>query len=200
MKIRMSLAIIGVVLLSVCLLPGCGKPGPEKTIIHKELDAPYEASCGLVFFGQCGNFVKKEVHENLNPIYGTSVHYEADEVTEADVYIYSLDTKGTDVNQKAFEKECASVVGNILSTETKIDNLIEVKEIPSPEKYPDGIFAKHFLYSAKKGINFETSLLMFLYKGKIIKVRITYPGGDIAIRDDAINFERSLLKQALDKE
>lgn len=131
----------------------------------------------LVFPAQVDSFQKVRVRKNENPVFGTVVRYENELGTCADVYIYSLDTGAKPVGRDTFEKHCQETDRGILDLHAQ-NQRITAEHIDAPgRKTPDGGFEAH--YRILNGSTpMDSVLFLALYKGKIIKIRISYSPED----------------------
>ena len=131
----------------------------------------------LVFPAQVDTFQKVRVRKNENPVFGTVVRYENELGSCADVYIYSLDTGAKQVRRDTFEKHCQETDRGILDLPAQ-NPKITVKHLDIPErKAPAGGFEAH--YRIMNGSTpMDSVLYLALFKGKLIKIRISYSPED----------------------
>lgn len=131
----------------------------------------------LVFPAQVDTFQKVRVRKNENPVFGTVVRYENELGSCADVYIYSLDTAAKPVPQELFEKHCRETDRGIMNL-SKQNPKIKVEHLDADgRKAPEGGFEA--FYRIQNGSTLMDSVLyLALYKGKLIKVRISYSPED----------------------
>lgn len=132
----------------------------------------------LVFPAIVDTFQKVRVRKNENPVFGTVVRYENEAGTCADVYIYSLDTGAREVRQDEFEKHFRETDQDILKMpeqNQKIKSAVPI-EIPG-RKVPAGGHEAH--YRIQNGpVQMDSILFLALYKGKLVKLRISYSPDD----------------------
>lgn len=131
----------------------------------------------LVFQAQIDTFQKVRVRKNENPVFGTVVRYENELGSCADVYIYSLDTAAKPVLQETFEKHCKETDQGIMNLSAQ-NPKIKVERLDADgRKAPEGGFEA--FYRIQNGSTLMDSVLyLALYKGKLIKVRISYSPED----------------------
>ena len=131
----------------------------------------------LVFPAQVDTFQKVRVRKNENPVFGTVVRYENELGSCADVYIYSLDTSAKPVPQELFEKHCRETDLGIMNL-SKLNPKINVQHLDAAgRKAPESGFEA--FYRIQNGSSqMDSVLYLALYKGKLIKVRISYSPED----------------------
>ena len=131
----------------------------------------------LVFPAQVDTFQKVRVRKNENPVFGTVVRYENELGTCADVYIYSLDTGAKPVQQDMFVKHCLETDQGILNLSTQ-NPKIKVARLEAPaHNAPEGGYET--FYRIQNGsTQMDSVLYLTHYKGKLIKVRISYSPED----------------------
>ena len=131
----------------------------------------------LVFPAQVDTFQKVRVRKNENPVFGTVVRYENESGACADVYIYSLDTGAKPVRRDAFDKHCRETDQGILDLPAQ-NPKITVEHLDAPErKAPADGFEAH--YRIRNGSTpMDSVLYLALYKGKLVKVRISFSPED----------------------
>ena len=132
----------------------------------------------LVFPAQVDTFQKVRVRKNENPVFGTVVRYENEAGSCADIYIYSLDTGAKPVQRDMFEKHCQETDQGILKLSAQ-NPKISVEHISAPGRNaPTGGF--EVFYRIQNGsTQMDSVLYLALYKGKLVKVRISYSPEDI---------------------
>jgi len=138
----------------------------------------------LVFPAQIDSFQKVRVRKNENPVFGTVVRYENEAGTCADVYIYSLDTGAKPVQQDMYEKHCEETDQGILNMSAQNPKITSVVHIDAPgRKPPEGGYEMR--YRIRNGATqMDSVLYLALYRGKLIKVRISYSPEDA---DEAVH-------------
>ena len=131
----------------------------------------------LVFPAQIDTFQKVRVRKNENPVFGTVVRYENELGSCADVYIYSLDTAAKPVPQEMFEKHCRETDQGILNLSEQ-NPKIKVEHLDAAGRTaPEGGFEA--FYRIQNGsTQMDSVLYLALYKGKLVKVRISYSPDD----------------------
>ena len=132
----------------------------------------------LVFPAQIDTFQKVRVRKNENPVFGTVVRYENEAGTCADVYIYSLDTGAKPVRQDMYEKHCRETDQGILEMPAQNPKITSVTHIEAPgRKAPEGGYESH--YRIRNGATeMDSVLYLALYRGKLVKIRISYTSDD----------------------
>ena len=187
------------VLLAGAVLP-CAR-AQEKTqdaprVVYRPADEAFkDEATGLTFSSRISGYYKAAVSCNVNPAYGTIIRYQ-NEVPCGDIYIYSLDSQGKPVSQEAAEKEFTAVVQSI-RTMPERSSLVE-SVIPKTDlglELPAGAYGQRFVIKSN-GEEMKSLLILFLCKGKIIKVRISYPADDQQEVQSAILFCKEILKFA----
>ena len=162
--------------MTVGLLCLCGNlPAAAQDIfLRPAMEAFVDKDTGLEFPAIVDTFQKVRVRKNENPVFGTVVRYENEAGTCADVYIYSLDTGAKAVRQDMFEKHCRETDEGILKLSENNRNIKSVKHIEAPgRKAPETDFEAH--YSILNGsVQMDSVLYLALYRGKLVKVRVTY--------------------------
>lgn len=131
----------------------------------------------LVFPAQIDTFQKVRVRKNDNPVFGTVVRYENELGSCADVYIYSLDTAAKPVPQETFEKHCKETDQGIMNLSAQNPKIKVERLDAGGRKAPEGGFEA--FYRIQNGsTQMDSVLYLALYKGKLIKVRISYSPED----------------------
>jgi len=174
-----------------------GKPASE--IVSKPKFEPYlDESTGVEFPAKIGSFVKSQVVKNANPYYGTVVRYGAHDGSCADIYIYSLGS-GLDQEQlslhfksvvKVIESMPASKVGPVKEVSFKDEAKLKLGAKGSFEAY-----RADFSFEAA-GLGFDSSLAVFAFKDKVVKLRISRPSGLKIDVDSFISSVARLFEQA----
>ena len=168
--------LIGAAAGFLCL---CGvlTAGAQDIFRRPAMEAFVDKDTLLVFPAQVDTFQKVRVRKNENPVFGTVVRYENELGSCADVYIYSLDTGAKPVRRDMFEKHCRETDHDIL--ELSVQNpKISVDRIGAPERKtsPEGFEAHYRIHNGSTQM--DSVLYLALYKGKLIKVRISYSPED----------------------
>ena len=151
----------------------------QDIFLRPALEAFVDKDTLLVFPAQVDTFQKVRVRKNENPVFGTVVRYENEDGTCADVYIYSLDTGAKPVQQDMFEAHCRETDEGILKMPEQNPKITSVSHIAAPAgKTPEGGFEAHYrILSGSTPM--DSVLFLALYRGKLIKVRISYSPEDI---------------------
>ena len=149
----------------------------QDVFLRPAMEAFVDKDTLLVFPAQVDTFLKVRVRKNENPVFGTVVRYENEMGSCADVYIYSLDTGAKPVQQDLYEKHCQETDQGILKLSAQ-NPKISVEHISSPGRNaPQGGFEA--FYRIRNGsTQMDSVLYLALYKGKLVKVRISYSPED----------------------
>lgn len=203
---RFLLSLACLLLTAAAAVPPCVYAGTN--LIRRPADEAYtDADTKLVFPSRWGGFIKMEVIRNLNPVFGTTIRYQNENYSGADVYIYCLGTKGGPVSEEQFRAECADVEKNILNMKQRSDIIESVRLLDAGKTQDAGkaqaqaagkIFRRSFEIVIDGEKN-RSTLLMFLYRGRIVKCRITFPDDSAegaAASKEAAAFEDALLRGA----
>ncbi len=132
----------------------------------------------LVFPAQVDTFQKVRVRKNENPVFGTVVRYENELGTCADVYLYSLDTGAKPVQRDMYEKHCRETDQGILDLSVQNPKIsVAHLEAAPGRKAPEGGYEA--FYRIQNGsTQMDSVLYLALYKGKLVKVRVSYSSED----------------------
>jgi len=149
----------------------------QDVFLRPAMEAFVDKDTLLVFPAQIDTFQKVRVRKNENPVFGTVVRYENELGSCADVYIYSLDTAAKPVQQDAYEKHCLETDQGILNLSAQ-NPKIKVEHLEAPgRKTPEGGY--EMFYRIQNGsTQMDSVLYLALYKGKLVKVRISYSPED----------------------
>jgi len=149
----------------------------QDVFLRPAMEAFVDKDTLLVFPAQVDTFQKVRVRKNENPVFGTVVRYENELGTCADVYIYSLDTGAKPVQQDMYVKHCLETDQGILDLSAQ-NPKIKVARLEAPaHNAPEGGYET--FYRIQNGSTLMDSVLyLALYKGKLIKVRISYSPED----------------------
>ena len=160
----------------LCLC-GALSAGAQDVFLRPAMEEFVDKDTRLVFPAQVDTFQKVRVRKNENPVFGTVVRYENELGSCADVYIYSLDTAAKPVPQEMFEKHCRETDQGILNLSEQ-NPKIKVEHLDAADrKAPEGGFEA--FYRIQNGsTQMDSVLYLALYKGKLIKVRISYSPED----------------------
>ncbi len=171
--------------LCLCSVPVAAA---QDVFLRPAMEAFVDKDTLLVFPAQVDTFQKVRVRKNENPVFGTVVRYENESGTCADVYIYSLDTGAKPVQQDMFEKHCLETDRDILNLSARNSKIAPVEHIEAPgRKAPEKGFEMQ--YRIRNGSTQMYSILyLALYKGKLVKVRISYSPEDMDETEHAYLF------------
>ena len=163
-------------------------------VVYRPADEVFEDEVtGMKFGSRIGGYNKFAVSCNVNPVYGTIIRYQ-NEVACGDIYIYSLDSQGKPVTQKALDQEFAAVVQSI-RTMPERSSLVESVTVKQETglKLPSGVSGQCFKIRSH-GEDMQSLLLMFLCKGKIIKLRVSCPADDLQEVQEMLLFCKEVMK------
>ena len=132
----------------------------------------------LVFPAIVDTFQKVRVRKNENPVFGTVVRYENEAGTCADVYIYSLDTGAKEVRADEFEKHFQETDQGILKLAQQNSRIKSVSRLEAPDRKTPGPGreARYRIDSLPDPM--DSILYLALYRGKLVKLRVSYAPDD----------------------
>ena len=132
----------------------------------------------LVFPAIIDTFQKVRVRKNENPVFGTVVRYENESGTCADVYIYSLDTGAKEVRADDFEKHFLETDQGILKLAEQNSRIKAVSRLETPDRKTPGPGreARYRIESLPDPM--DSILYLALYRGKLVKLRVSYAPDD----------------------
>ena len=132
----------------------------------------------LVFPAIVDTFQKVRVRKNENPVFGTVVRYENEAGTCADVYIYSLDTGAKEVRAGDFEKHFQETDQGILKLAEQNTRIKAVTRLETPDRKTPGPGreARYRIDSVPDPM--DSILYLALYRGKLVKLRVSYAPDD----------------------
>lgn len=176
--------------------PASDSEEPVKTRQLLPKDAPYtDPATGVVFPAEISSYTKHQVTRNLNPVYGTAIRYFNEIGSCADIYIYSLDTSAAPVNQEQFAehyKETKEVIMKLPAGAGPVNSVACVEEFKFNGR-PD-ILGCAFLIGVEDDDEIYSELIMFLFKGNIVKMRITYETNNPSEKESAYQFSREIIR------
>ena len=168
--------LIGSVAGFLCLC-GASSAKAQDVFLRPAMEEFVDKDTRLVFPAQIDTFQKVRVRKNENPVFGTVVRYENELGSCADVYIYSLDTTAKPVLQETFEKHCKETDQGIMNLSAQNPKIKVDRLDAAGRKAPEGGFEA--FYRIQNGsTQMDSVLYLALYKGKLIKVRISYSPED----------------------
>lgn len=150
----------------------------EKSIKSLPRDATYkDGYTGVTFPAQVNEFRKTKVDINLNPVFGTAIRYADEFGSSADIYIYSLDTSETKVDMKLTERhfrEVKSFITNMAMKKGPVSEIVVGSSyfLKNKDEVKGWRCTFEITMSEEK---YRSELLMFPFKGKIIKLRVSSP-------------------------
>ena len=138
----------------------------------------------LVFPAIVDTFQKVRVRKNENPVFGTVVRYENEAGTCADVYIYSLDTGAKEIRADEFEKHFQETDQGILKLAEQNARIKTVTRLETPDRKTPGPGreARYRIDSVPDPM--DSILYLALYRGKLVKLRVSYAPDD---KDEAVH-------------
>ena len=172
-------------LLCLCGLPQSAEA--QDVFLRPAMETFVDKDTRLMFPALVDSFQKVRVRKNENPVFGTVVRYEDEAGTCADVYIYSLDTGAKAVEKDEFEKHFRETDEGILKMPEQNLKIQTVKHIEAPDrKAPAPGHEAH--YRIQNGSTMMDSILyLALFRGKLIKLRVSYSPDD---KDEAASAYR----------
>jgi len=163
----------------VLILLGAFVVFAQDVFLRPALEDFIDKDTKLVFPAIIDTFQKVRVRKNENPVFGTVVRYENESGTCADVYIYSLDTGAKEVRRDEFEKHFRETDEGILKLAEQNVKIKAVSRIEKParETTPgDGREAYYRIESTAAPM--DSVLYLALYRGKLVKLRVSYSPDD----------------------
>lgn len=163
-------------------------------LLRPASEAFQDKDTGLIFPARISEFSKVRVRRNLNPVFGTTVRYESESGNCADVYLYALDTGAKEVTEEQFSENCADTVKGILGVAGQSKQIRSVKQLESEFKIQSKTsFRTSFFRMQSEDGNLDSILVMALYRGRIVKLRITYDSEAEDEQKTAVEFAQSVL-------
>ena len=132
----------------------------------------------LVFPAIVDTFQKVRVRKNENPVFGTVVRYENEAGTCADVYIYSLDTGAKEVRADEFEKHFQETDQGILKLAEQNTRIKSVTRLETPDRKTPGPGREARYHIDSVPDPMDSILYLALYRGKLVKLRVSYAPDD----------------------
>lgn len=168
-----------------------GASVPQKEIVSRPRAEPYlDEASGVEFPAELGGMVKTQVVKNANPYYGTVVRYASLDGSCADVYIYSLGQEPDSETLKAHFQGVLKVIAKLPGGSGPVRSLSFKSEGDAKLGSKGSIAAKKavFSFEAAGGDLFDSELLIFGFKDKVVKLRVSRPRQSSA---SAETFERA---------
>lgn len=168
--------------------------GAQTGTFSRPKSEPYvDDATGVEFPVKVAGLVKTQVVRNANPYYGTVVRYASADGSCADVYIYSLGQTPDGDALKAHFQGVMKVIAKLPAGNGPVRSLSmkgekEVK-LGSGGSIPGWKAA--FSFEASEGSVFDSELLLFAFKDKVVKIRVSHPAGTNVA---AGPFEREIAK------
>jgi len=158
----------------------CGMPraAAQDVFLRPAMETFVDKDTRLMFPALVDSFQKVRVRKNENPVFGTVVRYEDEAGTCADVYIYSLDTGAKAVRKDEFEKHFRETDEGILKMPEQNLKIQSVKHIEAPDrKAPETGHEAHYRIQSGS-TQMDSILFLALFRGKLIKLRVSYSPDD----------------------
>ena len=184
---------------AVLSLAGVFSAFAQDIFLRPALEDFIDKDTKLVFPAIIETFQKVRVRKNENPVFGTVVRYENEAGTCADVYIYSLDTGAKEVRMEDFEKHFQETDQGILKLSeqnTKIKSVTRLEK--SGRKVPEnGHEAFYHIESTPTAM--DSILYLALYRGKLVKLRVSFAPDDAEESAHADSFLEALAAMLVEK-
>ena len=160
----------------LCLC-GALSAGAQDVFLRPAMEEFVDKDTRLVFPAQVDTFQKVRVRKNENPVFGTVVRYENEAGTCADVYIYSLDTGAKEVLPDVFEKHFVETDQDIMKMPALNPKIkVEPIDVEGRKPSPGGREAHYRIQNGSTQM--DSILFLALYRGKLVKLRISYAPDD----------------------
>ena len=167
----------------------------KEGIVSRPRSEPYiDDATGIEFPPELSGFIKTQVVKNVNPFYGTVVRYASHEGACADVYIYTLGQPLNDDLLKTHFQGVLKVISNLPSTAKNTIKGISMKSQTEASLGARGsIKAQKALFSfdTSKVGSFDSELLVFAFRDRVIKLRISSP---IGLKEAEVPFDENLAR------
>ena len=162
----------------VLILLGAFVVFAQDVFLRPALEDFIDKDTKLVFPAIIDTFQKVRVRKNENPVFGTVVRYENESGTCADVYIYSLDTGAKEVRADEFEKHFRETDQGILKLAEQNSRIKAVSRLETPDRKTPGPGreARYRIESLPDAM--DSILYLALYRGKLVKLRVSYAPDD----------------------
>lgn len=163
----------------------------DSTVEHRSVTEPYvDPELKVSFPAKAGAFQKNEVSRSYNPMIGSKIRYSDHDGYCADVFLYTLPGKSNSIAPADLEVHYKTVKEAILKLNVQSPSinsvtLLEEKK-QSIQKFT--VYTAVFQLMWNTGSTQITTLKMFSYKGKIVKLRMSCK------RNDAEYFAGEILK------
>ena len=160
---------------------------------HRAVSESYEEpEIKIVFPAEIGKFRKNEVSRSFNPMIGTKIRYSDADGYCADIFIYSLPVDAKTISSAMLDEHYKTVRTEILHLSSRSASVKKVT-LPSEKsvfdkKIGSTVHTAAFLLSWNSGAEQTSTMTLFSYKGKIIKLRMSCTG------EDAEQFSNAILK------
>lgn len=163
--------------MAVCMMfSGSAEEKKQEKILYLPKDQSYtEEMTGIVFLPVIEGFKKYQVAKNLNPVYGTAIRFVNEFGTCADIYLYSMDTSAKPVTEEQMIQAFESTKSGILKLPNQRNSIRQVsllENAPRYEAFPKVRSAAFTMELGEEEVRSE--LIMLVFKGKLVKIRITF--------------------------
>lgn len=143
---------------------------------HRAVSDSYlEPGINVAFPAVAGVFRKNEVSRSFNPMIGTKIRYSDKEGYCADIYIYSLPVGEKELSTAVLNTHYDEVKNAILALATKGFSLKKVVLAEEKKEAVNGlkIYSAEFRLTWTGGKEQNSFLKLFLYKGQVVKLRMS---------------------------
>ena len=183
----------------VLILSGALVAFAQDVFLRPALEDFIDKDTKLVFPAIIDTFQKVRVRKNENPVFGTVVRYENESGTCADVYIYSLDTGAKAVRQDDFEKHFQETDEGILKLSEQNAKIKSVSRLEKPGRKTPGAGREALYRIDSVPAPMDSVLYLALYRGKLVKVRVSYSPDDAEEAGHADKFVDAVAAMLVEK-
>ena len=186
MKRKLPLAMSAALLIAVAASAEDAKATQSQpkepvtgTFSRPKLEPYLDDSTGAEFPPEIDGLIKTQVVKNSNPYYGTVVRYAALDGSCADVYIYSLGQAPDHDTLNAHFKGVLKVIAKLPGGTGPVKSISFQKELEVKLGSKGSIDAKKavFSFEAAGGSSFNSDLVIFAFRDKVVKIRVSRPLG-----------------------
>lgn len=173
------------------LIFSLGTAFAASTVEHRSASEPYvDPELKISFPAKAGVFQKNEVSRSYNPMIGSKIRYSDHDGYCADIFLYSLPKKSNTITQAELEAHYKTVKDAILKLGDQSSSIKSVTLLEEDKriKYKWMVHTAVFQIMWSTGSTQITTLKIFAYKGKIVKLRMSCK------RNDAEYFAGEILK------
>ena len=161
--------------------------------VRKPASADYkDPGTGLIFHPRVHDFEKISVRINPDPRFGTTVAYENEAGTFADIFLYRLSAEqNKPVTKEEFRTHADQTIRNLLLMNKRSTQIKSVKQLKLEHTLP--VQAAAAFQITVRDETFLSHLYLWEYKNCIVKVRITYSEQLDSEKNAAMQFIRKIL-------